>query len=210
VWLVDPGAGHGRGWDLLTPAEQDEFARMLAPGARRTRVAARAALRLVLGRRLGLPPAAVPLARTPAGKLVVPGWAGDCSVSHCDGLAAVALAPVPVGVDVERRDPAALREAADAFLHPVERRALAGLDPAAAADRLALLWTGKEAVAKALGTGFAGLDPTEVALAPDARPAVQRLPGTDPTRVRLRWYAPTASHVLAVATIAPPGAGGGW
>jgi len=210
VWVVDPAAEADPGWGLLSPEERRAFAAVRRAGPRRARVAARATLRRVLGARLGLAPPAVPLARTPAGKLVLaPGWgaaAGDCSVSHTDGLAAVAVAPLPVGVDVERRDPAALREAAAAFLHPAERRALADRDRAAGDDLLALLWTGKEAVAKALGTGFAGLDPADLAFTvPAAGPPVPwRVPALDPARVDVRWYVPDAAHVLAVATITPP------
>jgi 4'-phosphopantetheinyl transferase len=208
VWVVDPAAGADPGWGLLSPEERRAFAAVRLPGPRRARVAARATLRRVLGARLGLAPPAVPLVRTPAGKLVLAqgcgAAGGDCSVSHTDGLVAVAVAPLPVGVDVERRDREALHEAAAAFLHPAERRALADRERVAAGDLLALLWTGKEAVAKALGTGFVGLDPADLAFAVPAGgpPVPWRVPALDPARVAVRWHTPDPAHVVAVATIA--------
>jgi 4'-phosphopantetheinyl transferase len=75
------------------------------------------------------------------------------SISHTDGFAAAAMAPCPwvVGIDVERpiANPALI--AMDYFTEG-ERKLLDG-----AADRprmAALIWSAKEAVAKALGEGL--------------------------------------------------------
>ncbi|HEY5797458.1 MAG TPA: 4'-phosphopantetheinyl transferase superfamily protein [Bosea sp. (in: a-proteobacteria)] len=68
------------------------------------------------------------------------------------GVVAVALANHPVGVDVERVDPA--QELPIAALHPVEAAALRGLPDSARPLAFARLWSAKEAYVKALGTGF--------------------------------------------------------
>lgn len=204
VWLLDLTGAAEDGWELLDAAERVEFAAITADAARRGRVATRAALRLVLGRRLGRAAATVPLGRTPAGKPVLGVPAPiDFSVSHTTRRAAIAVAPTAVGVDVEQRDPAALREAAPAFLHPRECAAVSRTAGATAGDLLAALWTGKEAVAKALGTGFRHLDPTEVefALPHHGPPCPRHVPGLPPGRLQLTWLQPDADHVLAVALI---------
>ena len=78
------------------------------------------------------------------------------NLSHTPGLVAVAVSDgIELGLDVEALDPAhADLDTADAFAHPVERRAL---DPGAADFVAAFyrLWTRKEALAKATGLGLA-------------------------------------------------------
>lgn len=77
----------------------------------------------------------------------------------------MALAADAVGIDVERRDPEALSEAATAFLSDEEQAAIARR-PCSERDELMLaLWTGKEAVVKALGVGFSGCEPNRVCFA---------------------------------------------
>lgn len=105
----------------------------------------------------GLPPAGLVFARTclRCGHLthgrprLVPGVA-DFSVSRSERWAAVAVAPVAVGVDVEDPGrPVAAGELAPA-LSTAERRWLAGRD----AEELLGLWVMKEAAGKAMGLGI--------------------------------------------------------
>lgn len=117
---------------LLTPEERSRAERGAEP-VRRRRTVLRAAVRIVLGERLGLPPHEVPLAAADGRPRLTggPGAEGlDVSCSASAGLGLVALGEdLVVGVDVE---------AADGNL-------------ASARD-----WTATEAVAKAEGTGLTG------------------------------------------------------
>lgn len=144
----------------LSPEERSRADRFVIAGARRQFVAARTLLRSVLGERLGLEPARVPLARTPEGKPFVAGASLAFSLSHSGGRIAVALSPGPaIGIDME-----ALRPLPDAagmaarFLPEPDRRAVAEQSqPEARARAFLSAWTRHEAVAKALGYPLARL-----------------------------------------------------
>jgi 4'-phosphopantetheinyl transferase len=119
--------------------------------------ACRAALRVVLGEALGIFPEAVAFEFGEFGKpsLATPGNDLHFNLSHCRDLALIALCrDGTVGVDVEPADRAtSLLGCEDAFCHPNE---IAGL-PADEEPRATMLmetWTKKEALLKALGTGF--------------------------------------------------------
>ena len=120
-------------------------------------VSYRAALRRILGAALQVPPQEVPLFLTEFGKPVIapPLAYLHFSLSHCDDLALVAwCVDGPVGVDVEPISRAAsLLGCESTFCHPGE---LAVLAPGQSARGLQLLelWTAKEALLKALGTGL--------------------------------------------------------
>lgn len=120
---------------LLTPQERARADRAAEP-VRRRRTVLRAALRIVLGRRLGLHPQDVPLAAADGRPRLTGGCdAGflDVSCSASAGLGLLAVGEgVLVGVDLE----------------------VIGGD-AAAARR----WTATEAVLKAQGTGLTGTLP---------------------------------------------------
>lgn len=73
------------------------------------------------------------------------------SLSHSGNLLVAALAPVPVGVDVEQSRPrACIRQAGRLFAH-AEARYLRTLAPAAIQTGFYMFWTLKEAFAKAAG-----------------------------------------------------------
>lgn len=92
---------------------------------------ARAALRVLLGRYLGLAPAAVQFVYEPAGRPMLAAHDLRFNVSHSGPRVAIAVARADVGVDIELRRPAeSLRE-----------------------------WTRHEAYVKALGMGIAGTPP---------------------------------------------------
>jgi len=73
------------------------------------------------------------------------------NLSHSGDLALIALAPVPVGVDLERDTPADAQALAQAWFTPAEQARLAQGD-----DDFLSLWTAREAVLKARGTGLSG------------------------------------------------------
>lgn len=129
--------------------------------------ACRAALRRILGRALGIPAVEVELLTAEFGKpfLATPHDGLHFNLSHCEDLALVALCrDGPVGVDIEPAGRApSLLECVEAFCHPDEAAALPG-EEAARAAALLEIWTGKEALLKALGTGLS-LAPQTVMLA---------------------------------------------
>ncbi|MFG2609052.1 4'-phosphopantetheinyl transferase family protein [Streptomyces anulatus] len=141
---------------LLAPWERRRLAGIRVPARRDDVVAARLLLRLCASRVTGLPPDAVePAQRCPGcgrdghGRPYLPGHPElGVSYSHADGLAAAAVGPGPVGIDVEpltRRPgpPAVLRR-----MLPEDEvdAARAGPDPGPALLRL---WVRREALFKA-------------------------------------------------------------
>ncbi|MFI5693518.1 4'-phosphopantetheinyl transferase family protein [Kribbella sp. NPDC051586] len=117
--------------------------------------------RRVLGRRFSLPAAKVGLDRTcaecgkPHGKVRADGV--ELSVTHSGDLVGVAIADVPVGIDVEAVDPELdVDAAARVALSPNEVRDLSGYDGIAKAQAFTTYWTRKEAVLKATGEGLRG------------------------------------------------------
>ena len=145
---------------LLDGDEAARYHRFKVEGARRQFLLCRGALRILLGDRLGRPPERLIFASGTHGKphLVVDGQPASISfnVSHSgdDGLIAI-TGSGSLGVDLEQRRPLSdLDGVATRVFGNNERDALSGL---AGDDKLAFfhrLWTCKEALIKAKGTGF--------------------------------------------------------
>ncbi|MFZ3597699.1 4'-phosphopantetheinyl transferase family protein [Streptomyces sp. BH104] len=171
LWLVETaaetsGTNATDGLDALDILDADERRRAAAFHFDRHRVryvAAHRALRTVLGERLGRAPEDVRFTRLPC-----PGCGGPhgrpaladapglhFSLSHSGDLALVALAPAPVGADVEELPSAKVAGELTAVLHPRERAELASLtDPEEHRLAVARAWVRKEAYLKGLGTGL--------------------------------------------------------
>jgi 4'-phosphopantetheinyl transferase len=129
---------------LLTAEERERAGRLRRPGASARWTVARAALRIVLGARLGRIPEEVEFAVRPHGKPELPGEGLCFNLSHSGERALIAMADVvEVGIDVERpgRNVAA-----------VERTLTEG-ERASGAPPLQI-WCRKEALAKAIGGGL--------------------------------------------------------
>jgi 4'-phosphopantetheinyl transferase len=142
----------------LAPAEHARAARFGTTALRERYVAGRGLLRRLLGERLGLDPAAVPLRRGLRGRPELAfADAPDFNVSHTDGVALIAIADRPrIGVDIERRDrTVASDQLARKFLTERERAGLAPLADDERRQRFLRLWTCKEAMSKATGDGLA-------------------------------------------------------
>jgi 4'-phosphopantetheinyl transferase len=161
VWLVEADAAAtpdvtARLQALLGPDERARISVADGEAIRVQRLVGYALRRAVLGRALGLAPAAVPLRLSSDGVAEVVGAVDlAVSLSHSGGLAAVAVARGPgacVGVDVElvrpRRDVVGV---AARFFHPDEAATLAGAPAAARTAMFFELWTRKESLAKATG-----------------------------------------------------------
>jgi len=120
-------------------------------------VACRANLRKILGQAIHQQPHEVPIVLSEYGKpeLAPPYNSLHFNLSHCANLALVVLCTDgPVGVDLEPLVRAEeLLECKTTFCHPGEINILP-LERTARAFQLLSIWTAKEAVLKALGTGL--------------------------------------------------------
>src|SRR5262245_9709556 len=143
----------------LAPDERVRASRFVFPPDRRRFTAARAALRFILARYLGITADAVGLRRLPEGRPTLTGEHADAlafSVSRSAGLALCAVAlHGEIGVDVER----VVRGVADdvvrdRILSPAEVAALRPLPPQVRERAFFAAWTRKEAYAKARGLGL--------------------------------------------------------
>ncbi|WP_350277658.1 4'-phosphopantetheinyl transferase superfamily protein [Kribbella sp. HUAS MG21] len=118
-------------------------------------------VRRVLAARFSLPAAKIELDRTcsmcgkPHGKVRAAGV--ELSVTHSGALVGVAVADVPVGIDVERVDPALdVDGVARVVLSADEVQTLSQYSGLEKARTFATYWTRKEAVVKATGEGLLG------------------------------------------------------
>ena len=132
---------------VLAGDERERAARLADPSRW---IVARAALRIVLGRRLAVAPGDVRFALGAHGKPELPGSRLRFNLSHSGDRALVALAEgVEVGVDVERT--ARRSHAVERALTDGERAAMCGPDRHV---ELLRIWCRKEALAKAMGGGL--------------------------------------------------------
>lgn len=144
---------------LLDEDETRRAARFLRQADRDRFIASHAALRVVLGHVLDLPPNALEFEREETGRprLTTPSNTGlDFNLSHSGEIALIGLTREGrIGVDVEIRRPLpdALRIARGHFA-PDEARALEALPASEREAAFFGLWTRKEAVVKALGAGL--------------------------------------------------------
>ncbi|MES2787283.1 MAG: 4'-phosphopantetheinyl transferase superfamily protein [Pseudomonadota bacterium] len=148
-----------RAYDLLASDEKARAACFAFAVHRRRFVAARAALREVLGVQLDLDARDLVFRYTPEGKPELADHPGlQFSVSHSADLCLIAVARgVRVGIDIEAMagNQAQMQEVIRSF-HPVEREALNSIDPALRKRAFYRCWVRKEAFLKALGVGLGG------------------------------------------------------
>ena len=177
VWLL-PDADPLPGWvdpDALTADELDRLGRTRHPVAREHFRRGRLTVRSLLAVTLGCHPRDVPLAISADGKPICDGI--HFNVSHTAGLVAVAVGPVPVGIDVEAADAGRdIVGLVNRFFAEEEREQFARLPERL--HRVAFLrgWTCKEALLKGIGSGVRDLHNCAVCLDPDQPPRVLRSP----------------------------------
>lgn len=168
VWLWNLQSGPFVGDDAQALLSDDERARQrsfVSPELRRRFGAARAGLRTLLGRHLDRDPQSLAFATNEFGK---PQLASDGQVhfnlSHCEERAVLAVSNAEVGIDLERDRPIEHVDLARRYFHPHEVAAItASRDEAEQRRAFFLVWTLKEAIVKALGTGLSTpLDSFEV------------------------------------------------
>lgn len=179
VWLIRLGLS--RDLDLgraLCPAERARLAGFAVEDTAWTYAASHVSLRVLVGQALGQKPGDIRFAHP--GDATQPPVLRDNdrlypSLSHSGGFAAIALRRSGfVGVDIEPVARATDAEAVtDQFLSDSEIAGLTHLPRQERARRILALWSAKEAVLKAAGTGFS-TDPRRVVFsAPDAPYCVQ-------------------------------------
>ncbi|HET7024673.1 MAG TPA: 4'-phosphopantetheinyl transferase superfamily protein [Gemmatimonadales bacterium] len=193
---------------LLSGDERLRASRFVRARDRRRFTVARAELRRRLGARLSTPPHTIEFAYGRHGKPFLAGRQGRTglrfSVSHCDGVGALAFATGrEIGVDIE-----ALRAVHDAdaiaarLCSAVEWRAYESLAAHQKLRGFLNWWTRKEAVVKAHGGGLCQpLDTFDVSLAPGAPARLLRVAGTggEDAGWALHAFAPGPHLVGAVA-----------
>jgi 4'-phosphopantetheinyl transferase len=177
-------------------------ANRLPEATRRQFVATRAVLRTLLGERLEVPAAAVPLRKSKNGKLFVSGGV-LFNAAHSKSLAVFAFTHnLRVGVDVELLRPVAhLKGVVELALAPSEA---ADLQSVPADDRAAAFfacWTRKEAYLKASGNGLGSPREVAVTLRPGATERLVSVQGApaEPGRWQLTSFEPRPGYVGAVA-----------
>jgi 4'-phosphopantetheinyl transferase len=159
VWLIGtdlPDSVLGELAALLDDDERARAASLLYPARRRQFIASHGAVRVILGRHLGLPPGSLRWRRGPHGKpeLAGTGPLPQVSLSKSGGLAALAVAENRrVGVDIQQLladlDVARM---ARRFYPPHEARFVTSAEgPARQVDRFTRLWVRKEACVKVSG-----------------------------------------------------------
>lgn len=190
---------------LLSTDERERASRAAPHDPQRRFVVARGRLREILGREVGIPPAAVRFHYGRSGKPELPDGSGPrFSMSHSAELAVVALHPrLEIGVDLERLRPFPPAERiARRFFLEREHRALAALPVAERERAFFTCWTRKEACAKALGGDLVpALGRFEVTFAPGDAPRVLRFDGDGAAAARwtLAALEPPEPYIGAVA-----------
>lgn len=185
---------------LLDAAEATRAAAIGDDGARRRFVVSRGLLRQVLAAQSGVAPNEFALAVGAHGKPVVADAAAPdlhFNLSHAGGWWLLATTDGPVGVDLEMADRVVdAARLADRVLTPGERAALRLAGDDAGATRAVFLdcWTRKEALLKALGTGFAG-GAKSFHVGPGPDDTIVPTPGHAQAALRVRSLAlPFAAH----------------
>jgi 4'-phosphopantetheinyl transferase len=157
VWLFRTDLPEGVLTDLLALLDDGERERARAltyPGSRRRFIAAHGAFRVILGRRLGVPPESLRWHLGPHGKPELAGPGPRVSFSHSGDLAALAAAPGRrVGVDIQqllsRLD--VTRMAARFYPQQEAEYVASAAGPARQVARFTRLWARKEACVKVAG-----------------------------------------------------------
>jgi phosphopantetheinyl transferase len=157
-------AGPLRG-DCLDPVEHRRAMRLIMPEQRRAYVFARTMLRVVLGTYMSVDPAMLRFAMTAAGKPYLPGQRLRFSLSHSgDGVLLALVNWNEVGVDLESIDRKIDIDVLEgASLSEAERSGIDAMDQPGRRRSILRIWTRKEALLKAEGSGLAR-DPRDLTL----------------------------------------------
>ncbi|MEE6263238.1 4'-phosphopantetheinyl transferase family protein [Plantactinospora sonchi] len=179
VWRLPIGAEHWRDFDVLDEGERARHRRFRRSADRDRYQAAHVGVRLLLGHYLGVHPAELRFSRhcrhcgAGHGKPTVayPATKWEFSVTHSGDWVAVAVASVPVGLDVqETTDGTDVVALSTAVLSPAELRWWRERPAEDARRAFFGYWARKEALLKATGHGLA-VPMNTVTLSPPEEPA---------------------------------------
>lgn len=208
VWAVPLSGDPETFLPLLSPAERERVDRLRILDHRRRYSIAHGALRALLGGYTGEDPATIRFRQGPRGK---PYLAEQkdlfFNLSHSSQMALIAVAPVEVGVDLEKmRHLESLRDIAQKNFSTSEFEVLARLEGDALLRGFYRVWTSKEAFIKALGAGLSlRLDVFDVAVEDEPRIVAFRDRDDDPDGWLLRDVSPEPGYAAALAIC-----GQGW
>lgn len=146
---------------LIPPLELQHWQRRRQHGDQLRSILAHGALRLLLAEQLCCPVTELRFGLLRHGKpiLLQPSDAWHFNISHSAQWVAIAMAPYPVGVDIERHSGAAAPDLLESCFTAAERSRITS-----EAD-FYQAWCAKEAALKAAGCGFS-IAPTELELVP--------------------------------------------
>ncbi len=186
VWaaaLDIPAPGLKQAAACFSPSEMERAARFHFGLHRDRFVAGRSLLRILLGRYLGVVPAAIEFTAGINGKPALAGPFTQCALefnlAHSENLALLAVTRAgPVGVDVEAARPLDdFVELVERFFSPRERWLFRRLPDDQKPAAFFNLWTRKEAWLKATGEGIAGLlNRVEVSFLPGEQARLLEVP----------------------------------
>jgi 4'-phosphopantetheinyl transferase len=210
VWSWSLQAGPFVGDDAQALLSDDERARQrsfVSAELRHRFLAARAGLRTLLGRQLDLDPRRLVFATNEFGKPRLTGYGQvHFNLSHSEERAVLAISDTAeVGIDLERERPIEHVDLAKRYFHPNEVAAITvSRDEAEQRRAFFLVWTLKEAVVKALGTGLSTpLDSFEVAIGAVSMPRLV----VEPEGAPQTWWLHAAMADGYCRALAVPGVG---
>ncbi|MEP4078996.1 4'-phosphopantetheinyl transferase family protein [Haloferula sp.] len=202
--LIHPTNGNEATVSLLSEQEQARAARFVFSEDASRWINYRVGLRQILGASLGIDPKLVPLIEGEGSKpaLSPPYDHLEFNLSHVDDLAVVVVSKHgPVGIDLEPWSRArSLIECAEVFCHPDELMQLPS-DTEERATRLLEIWTSKEALLKALGTGLS-YPPPQLKIVADHGLADTPLESLEDFRLLIPDHPGLTTHRIAVAVTA--------
>ena len=193
---------------LLSPDEHQRADRFRRDPDRQHFIVGRAMLRQILGRYLAIAPSALQFSYEPRGKPFLvsssdrqaPNLQFNLSHSHELALYAIGL-DRRVGVDLEylSRTLSEVEPLAQRFFAPTEYNALIALPIEQRRSAFLRLWTCKEAVLKAIGTGLSDLEQVEIPQS--SAPEFQLTTGTGNTIAHwsVQQFAPDQDYAGALA-----------
>lgn len=202
VWWIDCDAVGTEFSGILTCSEKKRRNEYLYERDRRRFVIRHTALRLLLADRLGLAPAAIRIGNTDKGKpFLVESPSLHFSISQSGPLAVIAISECPLGADIERVD--FTFPIADVITSVMTERERSQIDKTPAG--FFQVWTAKEAILKAAGTGLS-TPMTQIEISDrDGGLRIQSLP--DDFIKKGNWTLASlplmTSYVLALAWILP-------
>ncbi|NBV42009.1 4'-phosphopantetheinyl transferase superfamily protein [bacterium] len=139
--------------ELASLSESEvQRAAAMPPYAKARFIRMRSALREILGDRLGIEPAGVPITINAMGKPYILGSPVHFNISHTADMGLIAVGEKPVGIDIEKQtNRPNMRAIAQRIFHPEELKRIEQTDGVLRQKSFFEIWTRKEAAIKCIG-----------------------------------------------------------